>query len=94
MLKRAIVIAYIDTIKDKQKEKIELKNDSNIKRLLNLKYGTCLKQNVTNLSKYNFEEKEMNALSYGLNFCIPPMKNNKELTYLDFENFLKSHLNR
>ena len=83
------LVRYIDTIKDKQKEKIELKNDSNIKRLLNLKYGTCLKQNVTNLSKYNFEEKEINALSYGLNFCIPPKNNNRELTYLGFENFLK-----
>ena len=28
------LVRYIDKIKDKQKEKIELKNDSNIKRLL------------------------------------------------------------
>ena len=43
------LVRYIDKIKDKQKEKIELKNDSNIKRLLNLKYGTCPKQNVTKI---------------------------------------------
>ena len=28
-------------------------------------------------------------MSYGLNFCIPPKKVNKELTYLGFESFLK-----
>ena len=62
------LVRYIDKIKDKQMERIERKNDSSIKKLLNLKYGTCFKQNVTNLSKYNFDEKEINALSYGLNF--------------------------
>ena len=54
-----------------------------------MKFGTCPKQNVINLSKYSLNEKELNALSYGLNFCIPPTKVNKELTYLGFENFLK-----
>ena len=33
-------------------------------------------------------EKELNALSYGLYFCIPTKKINKELGYLGFENFL------
>ena len=85
-----IFINWLNTqtkLKKKQIKKIERKNYSNTKRLLNLKYGSCPKQNVTNLSKYYFKEKEINALSYGLNFCIPPMKNNKELTYFDFKIF-------
>ena len=65
------LVKYIDKIKEKQMKKIERKNYSNTERLLNLKYGSCPKQNVTNLSKYNFGEKEINALFYGLNFFIP-----------------------
>ena len=46
------------------------------------------KHSVINLSSYTLEEKDLNALSYGLNFAIPTKKVNKELTYLGFESFL------
>ena len=41
------------------------------------------------MSSYTLEEKEANALSFSLNFSIPPMKINKEFAYLGFEKFLK-----
>ena len=41
------------------------------------------------MSSYTLEEKEANALFFGLNFAIPPMKINEESAYLGFEKFLK-----
>ena len=43
---------------------------------------------MTNLSSYKLKEIELDAVSYGLNFSIPPKKINKEQAYLEFENFL------
>ena len=79
---------YIRNIETKQMERIKRKNEKNLKRLVSFRYGSCPKHSVTNLSSYTLEEKELNALSYGLNFAIPTKKVNKELTYLGFESFL------
>ena len=64
------------------------KNTSNLKRLVELKFGSIAKQNVINLYSYKPDEKELYALSFGFNFALP-QKIDKDITYLEFENFLK-----
>ena len=75
-------------MKQNKWKELRKKNEKNLKRLVSCRYGSYPKHSVINLSSYTLEEKDLNALSYGLNFAIPTKKVNKELTYLGFESFL------
>ena len=79
---------YTAEIEHKVESKYKSKNTSNLKRLVEFKFGTIAKQSVINLSSYKPDEKELYALSYGFNFTLP-QKIDKDITYLGFENFLK-----
>ena len=64
------------------------KNKKNLNRLVELKLGNLMKQNVKNLCSYKFDEKEINALSYGMNFSLPIKTVDRVATYLGFEKYL------
>ena len=52
---------YTAEIEHKVESKYKSKNTSNLKRLVELKFGTIAKQNVINLSSYKPDEKELYA---------------------------------
>ena len=64
------------------------KNKTNLSRLVELKYSNLTKQNVKNLSSYKFDEKEMNAFSYGMNCLLSTKKVDRVATYLGFKKYL------
>ena len=54
--------------------KYSSKNKINLNRLVNLKIGYLVKQNVRNQSSYKFHKKELNALNCGFNFSLTKLK--------------------
>ena len=82
------LVSYTDDIVNKKESKFKLKNKSNLNRLIRLKFGYLLKQNVRNLLTYNFSKNELNALSYGMNFSLPVKRIDKAIVYLGFEKYL------
>ena len=80
---------YIREIIHKQTNKLDVKNEKNINRLVRLKFGSLRKQNIVNLSSYKLDDKEEFALSFGQNFSVPPKKVNREEVYLGFEKYFK-----
>ena len=85
-------INYAENITEKQQEKYLAKNKKNLNRLIELKFGNLTKQSVKNLSSYKFDEKELTALSYGMNFSLPIKKVDEVATYLGFEKYINQLL--
>ena len=79
---------YTTEIEQKIELKQKSKNTSNLKSLVELKFGSIAKKNVINFSSYKPDKKELFALTFGFNFALP-QKIDKDITYLGFENFLK-----
>ena len=85
-------ISYSENITKKQQEKYLAKNKKNLNRLVELKFGNFTKQSVKNLSSQKFDEKDLTALSYGMNFSLPAKKVDQVATYLGFEKYLNQLL--
>ena len=82
------LVDYCENIINKQSDKYLSKNKKNLNRLIEMKFGNLIKQNVQNLSSYQLDEKELNCLSYGMNFSLPIKKVDRVATYLGFEKYL------
>ena len=78
-------INYSENITKKQQERYSAKNKKNLNRLVELKFGNFTKQSIKNLSSHKFDEKDLTALSYGMNFSHTIKKVDQVATYLGFE---------
>ena len=60
--------------------------------MVKVKFGNFTKQSIKNLSSRKFDEKDLTALSYGMNFSLPIKKVDQVATYLGFEKYLNQFL--
>ena len=67
-LRAFLTRSHVKDIVNKQENKYFSNNKLILDKLMKSKFGDLVKQNVGNILAYKFTDKELNVLSYGLNF--------------------------